>query len=73
MSNETIQIHNAETGEVTIYELTDAEQAELMAERQAARDAKAEALEAKIELETKKQEVLAKLGLTDDEVAALLA
>ena len=73
MSNETIQIHNAETGEVTIYELTDAEQAELMAERQAARDAKAAKLAAEEDLQSKKQEVLAKLGLTDDEVAALLA
>lgn len=73
MSNESITIHNAETGEIIVKELTDAEQAELMAERQAARAAKAEAAEAKVELETKKQEVLAKLGLTSDEVAALLA
>lgn len=73
MSNETITIHNAETGEIIVKELTDAEQAELMAERQAARAAKAEAAEAKVELETKKQEVLAKLGLTAQEVSALLA
>ena len=33
MSNETIQIHNAETGEVVIYELSDEEQAQLLAER----------------------------------------
>jgi hypothetical protein len=73
MSNETITIHNAETGEVVIYELTDEEQAELLVQRQAARDAKAEREAEKVELEAKKQEVLAKLGLTADEVTSLLA
>ena len=73
MSNETIQIHNAETGEVVIQELTDEEQAELLAERQAARQARSEKEAAKVALEVQKNEVLTKLGLTADEVAALFS
>jgi hypothetical protein len=73
MSNETIQIHNAQTDEVVIYELSDEEQAELLAERQAAREAKAEKEAAKVALEVQKNEVLTKLGLTADEAAALLS
>jgi hypothetical protein len=73
MSNETIQIHNAETGEVIIQELTDEEQAELLAERQAARQARSEKEAAKVALEVQKNEVLTKLGLTADEVAALFS
>ena len=72
MSNETRQIHNAETGEVIIEELTDEEQAELLAERQAAREARAEREAAKVSSIAKKEEVLTKLGLTADEAALLL-
>jgi hypothetical protein len=72
MSNETRQIHNAETGEVIIEELTDEEQAELLIERQAAREARAEREAAKVASVAKKEEVLAKLGLTADEAALLL-
>jgi hypothetical protein len=71
MSNETRQIHNAETGEVIIEELTDEEQAELLAERQAAREARAEREAAKISSIAKKDEVLAKLGLTVEDLTAL--
>jgi uncharacterized protein YdcH (DUF465 family) len=64
---------DALTGEETIFELTAEEIAEL--EETAARleAQKAEEDAAKIALESKKQEVLAKLGLTADEVTALLA
>ena len=65
--------YDALTGRTVEIELTEAElaeiayQAELIAEKKAEEDA------AKAALEAKKQEVLAKLGLTADEVAALLA
>ena len=72
MSNDTIQIHNAQTDEVVIYELTDEEQAELLAERQAAREAKADKEAARVASIAKKEEVLTKLGLTADEAALLL-
>jgi len=64
---------NCETGEESIIELTDAEVAELTYQAELAAEKKAEEDAAKAELEAKKQEVLAKLGLTSDEVAALLA
>ena len=64
---------NCETGEETIIELTDAEIAELAYQAELATEKKAEEDAAKAAIEAKKQEVLAKLGLTADEVAALLA
>ena len=64
---------NCETGEETIIELTDAEIAELAYQAELAAEKKAEDDAAKVAIEAKKQEVLAKLGLTADEVAALLA
>lgn len=64
---------NCETGEETVIELTDAEVAELAYQAELAAEKKAEEEAAKAALEAKKQEVLAKLGLTSDEVAALLA
>ena len=64
---------NCETGEETIIELTDAEIAELAYQAELAAEKKAEEDAAKAALEAKKQEVLAKLKLTADEVAALLA
>jgi hypothetical protein len=62
----TVLEHNATTGEIIERPMT---QAEIT---QAAADAK-EASDTKAALEAKKQEVLAKLGLTADEVSALLA
>ena len=64
---------NCETGEETIIELTDAEIAELAYQAELAAEKKAEDDAAKAAIEAKKQEVLAKLGHTADEVAALLA
>jgi hypothetical protein len=72
MSNDSIQIHNAETNEITIVSLTDAEQVILNEEREKAianKQAKLEQIEndalAKIAL-------LEKLGITEDEVRLLL-
>ena len=73
MPNPTRIEINCETGEESIIELTDAEVAELAYQAELAAEKKAEEEAAKAELEAKKQEVLAKLGLTADEVAALLA
>ncbi len=73
MPNPTRIEINCETGEETIIELTDAEVAELTYQAELAAEKKAEEDAAKAALEAKKQEVLAKLGLTSDEVAALLA
>lgn len=73
MPNPTKIIINCETGEETVIELTDAEVAELAYQAELAAEKKAEEDAAKAALEAKKQEVLAKLGLTSDEVAALLA
>jgi hypothetical protein len=73
MTNDNIYIFNAETGEEIVRAMTDDEQAIRNAEVAAGAAVKAEADAAKAALETKKQEVLAKLGLTADEVAALLA
>jgi biotin synthase-related radical SAM superfamily protein len=64
---------NCETGVESIIELTDAEVAELTYQAELTAEKKAEEDAAKAALEAKKLEVLAKLGLTSDEVAALLA
>jgi hypothetical protein len=61
------------TGIESIIELTDAEVAELTYQAELAAEKKVEEDAAAAALETKKLEVLAKLGLTSDEVAALLA
>jgi hypothetical protein len=73
MPNPTRIEINCETGVESIIELTDAEVAELAYQAELAAEQKAEADAAKAAQEIKKQEVLAKLGLTSDEVAALLA
>jgi phosphopantetheinyl transferase (holo-ACP synthase) len=64
----TIKIHNAETGEIIERDMTPAEL------KQAEADNKAALLHAQAiaDKEAAKQAVLAKLGLTADEVAALL-
>lgn len=64
---------DAVTGEELIIELTDAEIAELVYQEELLAEKKAEEDAVKAALEAKKQEVLAKLGLTADEVSALLA
>jgi hexokinase len=69
MPNPTIRIHNTQTDEIIDREMTNEEFAIYEADSVAsqARQIAEEALRAK------KQEVLEKLGLTADEVAALLA
>ena len=73
MPNPTRIEINCETGEESIIELTDAEVAELAYQAELAAEKKAEEDAAKAALEARKQEVLTKLGLTADEVTALLA
>jgi hypothetical protein len=73
MPNPTRIEINCETGVESIIELTDAEVAELTYQAELAAEKKVEEDAAKAALEAKKLEVLAKLGLTSDEVAALLA
>ena len=73
MPNPTRIEINCETGVESIIELTDAEVAELAYQAELAAEKKAEEDAAKAALEAKKQEVLTKLGLTADEVTALLA
>ena len=73
MPNPTRIEINCETGVETVIELTDAEVAELAYQAELAAKKKAEEEAAKAALEAKKQEVLEKLGLTAEEVAALLA
>lgn len=69
MPNPTIRIHNTETGEIVDREMTKAEY-----DAYKASAAEAEAKQAAEDaLKAKKQEVLEKLGLTAEEVAALLA
>jgi len=64
-----IRIHNVETDEIIDRPMTDREFAEYQKEFAKIQTEDA----AKAALEVKKQEVLAKLGLTADEVSALLA
>lgn len=66
MSRPFIRIHNIATNEIIDREMTIAEYEEF---------SKAQELQASIDkaVADKKQEVLAKIGLTADEVAALLA
>jgi hypothetical protein len=73
MPNPTRIEINCETGVESIIELTDAEVAELTYQAELAAEKKAEEDAAATALKAKKLEVLAKLGLTQDEVAALLA
>lgn len=73
MPNPTKIVIDCSTGIEEVIELTDAEVAELAYQAELAAEKKAEEDAAKAALEAKKQEVLAKLGLTADEVSALLA
>lgn len=64
-----VLIINAATGEEELRDMN----AEELAQWELDKAAGAEKEAAKASIEAKKQEVLAKLGLTSDEVAALLA
>ncbi len=73
MANDLIQIHNAETDEITVRELTDDEQAIRDAEKAAWF---AEKEQEKLEAEAKaqaKSALLKRLGITADEAKLLLA
>jgi len=73
MTNDNKYTYDAATGEEIVRAMTDEEQAERDAEVAAAVAIKEEAAAAKAEVESKKLEVLEKLGLTAEEAAALLA
>jgi hypothetical protein len=75
MANPTRIEINCETGVESIIELTDAEVAQMEADRVAAEARKAEedaALKAAADLKASAQAKLAKLGLTDAEITALV-
>jgi len=73
MTNDTYFVHNVETNNIDIITMTEDEQEELNNERKiATAKAKAELLQQEQKLAAKKA-VLVKLGLTDEEAAALLA
>ena len=69
MPNDTKQIHNVQTGEIQIIQLTDDEQAIKDAEAEANRIAKLAEAEAKAQA---KAELLERLGITADEAKLLL-
>ena len=72
MANDKIYVYNHSTGEEIVREMTDEEQAERDAEVAAALEAK---VQRQAEVEAKaatKQAALEKLGLTEEEVKALL-
>ena len=73
MPNPTRIEINCETGVESVIELTDAEVAEMKYAAQLAAEKKAEEDATAAALEEKKIVVLAKLGLSADEAAALLA
>ena len=73
MPNPTKIVIDCSTGIEEIIELTDAEVAELAYQAELAAEKKAEEDAAAAALEEKKLAVLVKLGLTADEVTALLA
>ncbi len=72
MSNDTIQIHNAETNEITIVSLTDTEQVILNEEREKAIANKQAQLKQIENDALAKIALLEKLGITEDEVRLLL-
>jgi len=73
MTNDTYFVHDVKNDEINIIALTDDEQKELNNERKVATaKAKEELLQQEQKLAAKKA-VLVKLGLTDEEAAALLA
>jgi hypothetical protein len=72
MTNNTKMIHDVSTDEITIVELTDAEQSERNAESLANEMSKNEAKLKAENLRLTKIEAYTKLGLTPDEIEALL-
>ena len=73
MTNQTIRIHDLSTGQIIDREMTDEEVAE-MAASAAQHEANLSAKEAENASKlAAKEAVLTKLGLTDEEAAALLA
>lgn len=73
MANDTYYIHNVETDEVKIIELTDDEQKQLDAERQKAIAAKAASKLEQEQLRLTKISAYQKLGLTEAEIEALVS
>jgi hypothetical protein len=71
MPNDTKQIHNVETGEIQIIELTDEEQAIKDAQDEANLNAKLAAAEAKAAVKAAAETKLAALGLTVEDLQAL--
>lgn len=71
MPNYTRQIHNVQTGEIEIIELTDEEQAILDAEAEANRLAKLAEAEAKAAAKAAAEAKLAALGLTVEDLKAI--
>jgi hypothetical protein len=73
MTKDTLYIHNVETNEVIVRELTDDEQAQKNAEDAAAELAKAEKQAEEEAKATQRQALLAKLGITEEEAKLLLS
>jgi hypothetical protein len=72
MNKPTVRIHNIETNEVIDREMSDTEFAEYKKDQAETAAAKAEA-KAKAEARAaKKEEILDRLGLTDEEIKLLL-
>ena len=67
-SRPTVRIHNSETHEIIDREMNDAE----FAQHQADKAAQAVAAEAKAKAEADKAALLARLGLTEDELKTIL-
>ena len=65
-------IHNVETAEITTVEMTKNEMDEINAQAQILKQETLNINKSSKDLQAAKQAVLAKLGLTADEVAALL-
>lgn len=69
MTNPLITIHNVQTGEIIEREMTAAEFAEWQAQQE---EAQAQVV-AKAEAEAKRQALLKKLGITEEEAKLLLS
>jgi hypothetical protein len=72
MTNDLIQVHDVETNEIYVREMTVEEQAQRNAEVAAYLARKEAKAQAAIEAAAAKQALLAKLGITEDEARLLL-
>ncbi len=72
MPNLTIQIHNVATGEIINREMTDVEQQQFESERAINLEAKRLREEQAAQLRANKMNAYQKLGLTAEEIEALL-